>query len=143
MKLLKGLLWVCGIIFFISFPMMVVSWDVVAGLCKWFGLPALPADAMTVYAYRMLCALCGFVGLYFMVLAMDPSCCMKLVRLTGWGMMFVGIVAIVTGIMVNMQPPWYIADGGFGVLIGLLITVLHRQVLASEQAKKAGGPKTN
>ena len=111
MKLLKILLWVCGVIFFVSFPMMAISWEMVEGLFRWFGLPPLPADAMTVYAYRVACAFCGFTGIYFMILATDPLRYLKLVRLTGWGLMFVGLVAIVTGIMVNMKPPWYIADG--------------------------------
>lgn len=143
MKLLKTLLWVCGIIFFISFPMMTVPWNVVENLCKWFGLPAMPADAMTVYAYRMICVLCGFIGIYFIVLATDPIRYRKLVCLTGWGLMFVGLVAIITGIMVDMKPPWYIADGGFGVLTGLLITVLYRQVLVAEKAQKAGETNVN
>ncbi len=141
MNLLKGLLWICGIIFFVAFPMMVVSWDVVSGICKWFGLPLLPADAMTVYAYRVTCALCGVISLYFMIMASDPLRYLKLVRLTGWGMIFVGLVAIGAGIFVNMKPPWYIAEGGFGVLIGLLILVLHRQVLMAGQAPKTSDSK--
>lgn len=133
MKLLKTLLWLCGLLFFSAFPLMVVSWGVVEGFCRWLGLPVLPADTLTVYFYRISCAFCGVTSIYFFIMASDPLRYLKFVLLAGWGMIFIGLVALVSGIMVEMRPPWYIADGGFAVLIGLLIIVLARQILPPAQ----------
>lgn len=132
MRLLKGLLWFCGLMLLITFPMALVSWSVVEKFYEWFGLAPLAPDALNVYFYRVTCASCGMVGIYFIIIALDPVRYLPLIRLTGWGMIFLGLVALVTGITVNMKPPWYIADGGICTLLGLLITVL------CPKGKKAG-----
>ena len=132
MKLLKALLWLCGLLCLLAFPMMVLPWKTVAKGLEWLGFQNIVVGGLTVYAYRVSCACGGLFGIFLIMLALNPVRYRPLIKLAGLGFIFVGLLALATGIWVNMQPPWYIADGGFSVLFGLLVTVLCGQVKTEE-----------
>ncbi|MBI4834999.1 MAG: hypothetical protein HY811_09320 [Planctomycetes bacterium] len=108
--------------------MIVTPWNTVAKMLAWFGFHNIVVGGLTVYVYRIMCAGIGLFGIFLIMLALNLTRYKPMVKLAGLGFIFVGLIAIATGFWVKMAPPWYIADGGFSVLFGLLITVLGGQL---------------
>ena len=84
------------------------------------------ASPLRVYAMGAACATWAFVGVFFLLVARDPTTYAPFLNLAIAGLLFVGLVCLITGAAVSMQPPWYLTDVAFCWVIGLLL-LLWRQ----------------
>ncbi len=120
---LKIVLWIAGVGWGSSIFMVVAPWSCYETCANMFGFGALPTGPAVVYGVRVMSAVSAFVGAYFLVLARNPRAYAPFLKLSIGGLMFVGLVCLVTGLALNMRPPWYLGDVFFCWIIGLLLLV--------------------
>ncbi len=144
MKGLRGLkfvLWVVGLCFLAAFSLMWMPWARLTATLtfagKYVGVSALPGTPEVIYLFRIICGLVALVGLFFLLLALDPLPYGRMVTLGGWGLMFMGAACILAGIASNV--PWqnYVLAGVFCLTLGMLIIVPY-----SVARKAAAGQET-
>ena len=132
---LKIVLWIAAVGCGISILGVVVPWSWLAGCMAMYGLGAVPATPLFVYLMRTGCATYGLIGLYFLVLAGNPRAYAPFLKLSIGGLMFVGLVCLVTGLALNMRPPWYLGDVLFCWIIGLLLLVWYPKAQVPSESR--------
>jgi len=132
---LRVVLWIAGVGCGIAIFGVVVPWDWLSSWSAAYGLEEMSADPLWVYGMRAACATWAFVGVFFLLVARDPTAYAPFLNLAIGGLLFVGLVCLITGAAVSMQPPWYLTDVAFCWVVGLLL-LLWRQprAVASEEA---------
>lgn len=122
-KRLRVVLWIAGVGWGSSIFMVVAPWSCYETCADMLGFGALPTGPAVVYGVRVMSAVSAFVGAYFLVLATNPRAYIPFLKLGIGGLMFMGLVALVTGPMSNVPPLWYLGDGLSCWIIGLLLLV--------------------
>jgi hypothetical protein len=128
MKFLKVVLWICGIGFMLSFIVMILPWSAIESLYGFFGEGALPGTPVSGYVIRVMCAIVGLIGIYFLMLARDPVRYRPLLFFTSLGLIACGLLCFFIGLIVGISPLFYIGDGLFGIISGLIIAGVTAQV---------------
>ncbi len=118
---LKIVLWLAGVGCGLAIFGVVVPWHWLTSWMAAFGDNDMSASPMRVYEMRAACATWSFVGLSFLLVARDPDTYRPFLNLGIGGLLAVGLVCLVTGVAVGMQPPWYLTDVAFCWVIGLLL----------------------
>jgi hypothetical protein len=109
--------------------------EVQHGKCLGKGTARLSASPLRVYGMRAACATWAFVGVFFLLVARDPTTYAPFLNLAIAGLLFVGLVCLITGVAVSMRPPWYLTDVAFCWVIGLLLLRWRQpRSVASEEA---------
>jgi len=124
MKALKVLLWLCGIGFMTAFIFAVLPWEMIGKVYLLFGEEPLPGTAPVMYLVRVTNVLSGLIGVYFILIALDPPRYRLLIYYSAIGFMMCGVFCFVVGLSVGVPPQFYLGDGLFGVVIGLLLAIL-------------------
>ncbi len=90
--------------------------------------------------YCLRLASLGFVlvGVFFLVLASDPLRFRAMLVLAVSGLFLLGIAALLSGWLVELRPPWYLADAALSLLGGILILALWPQERARASGEEAG-----
>ena len=91
---LRIVLWVAGVGCGISFLGVFVPWSWLEGWMTAWGVAAVPAAPVFVYCLRVGCATWGFAGLYFLILATNPTAYAPFLNLAIAGAMVLGLVAL-------------------------------------------------
>jgi hypothetical protein len=105
---LKVVLWIAGLGCGIAILGVVLPWSWLSSWAAAYGLEEVSPTPLRVYATRAASATWAFVGLFFLLVARDP-------------LAYAPFLNLVTGVAVNMQPPWYLTDVAFCWVIGLLL----------------------
>ncbi|MFC1739086.1 hypothetical protein ACFL1G_08570 [Planctomycetota bacterium] len=134
MRALKVCLWIAGILCLLSaFGMFlpISAWESIA---KYFGIESLhlPDSPLVEYAVRVMSATYAGVGVFFVILALDPMKYGVMIPFTGLAAMCLGVVCGITGLVVSMPVLWFLGDFVSCTVLGVLILVFWRQ------AKMAG-----
>ena len=123
-KKLRVVLWIIGVGCGVSILGVVVPWSWFEGWMAIWGFDVAPRPPiLLVYGGRVGSAILALVGVYFLVLARDPAAHAPFLKLGIGGLMFYGLVCLVTGLTLNMRPPWYLVDTLFSWVIGLLLLI--------------------
>ena len=127
MRALKICLWVAGIaclasVFGMFLP--ISAWEPIA---KFFGIETLPDSPEFVYAARLMSATYVAVGVFFVILALDPLKYGVMVPFSGIGAIFVGVVCAIAGLVAAMPTLWFLGDSLSCLVFGVLILVFWRQ----------------
>ena len=127
MRALKICLWIAGVgcllsVFGMFLP--VSAWESIA---KLFGIESLPNSPLFVYAARLMSATYGTVGVFFVIMALDPVKYGVMVPFSGIAAVFVGAVCAIAGLTVAMPTLWFLGDSLSCVVLGVLILVFWRQ----------------
>ena len=133
MRALKICLWISGIGCLLSvFGMFLpVSWF--ESIAKFFGIESLPDSPQFMYAVRLMSATYAAVGVFFIILALDPGKYGVMVPFSGVGAVFVGVVCAIAGLLAEMPLWWFMGDSLSCLVLGVLILVFW------QQAKKTAG----
>jgi hypothetical protein len=137
---LKSCLWIAGIVCLVSVCVMfflpISAWESIA---KVFGVESLPDTPMFVYVARLTSAMWTMIGVFFIILAMNPEKYDVMIPFSGLAMVFLGMVCWVTGLVMGMPSRLVLADSLSSIVLGTLIfafwkknkKVEHRQSIHS------------
>ena len=133
MKGLKIILWICAISCLLGFACVVLPWPVITTFYHWTGIQPPTAEPTTVFLVRLFLATFGIMGIFFVLLALNPLNYGAMLLLVGYGLICFGIFSLVGGIRYGL-PVWYFSqDSIFCTVVGVLLLIFR---------KKAIGPST-
>lgn len=123
MRALKICLWIAGVgcllsIFGIFLP--ISAWESIA---KFIGAQplGLTDSPLVEYAIRLMSATYVGVGVFFVILALDPMKYGVMVPFAGMAAVLLGVVCAIIGLMVAMPVPWFLGDSIPCIVLGILI----------------------
>jgi len=127
MRALKICLWIAGVGCLLSVFGMFLPMPVFESIAKFFGIESLPDSPLLVYAVRLMSATYAAVGVFFIILALDPMKYGVMVSFSGLGAVFVGVVCAIAGLLTAM-PLWgFLGDSLSCLVLGVLILVFWQQ----------------
>ncbi|MCK4913689.1 MAG: hypothetical protein KAS69_03710 [Planctomycetes bacterium] len=132
MKALKICLWLTGIVCLLSVIGVIAPLKHIQWFMGLFGIESLPDSPLFLYMLRLICATWAGIGIFFIILALNPLSYGVLVPLSALFLILVGAVCGVTGFITKMPFKWYASDLLSCVILGLLILIFY------PQAKKNG-----
>ena len=123
MRALKICLWIAGVGCLLSVFGMFLPMSVFESIAKFFGIELLPDSPLLVYAVRLMSATYAAVGVFFIILALDPMKYGVMVPFSGLGAVFVGVVCAIAGLSTAMPLWWFLGDSLSCLVLGVLILV--------------------
>ncbi len=123
MRALKICLWIAGILCLLSVFGMFLPISALQSIAKIFGVESLPDSPVFVYAARLMSATYVGVGVFFVILALDPTKYGVLVLFSGIASVLLGIVCAIVGLVAAMPSLWFLGDSLSCVVLGVLILV--------------------
>jgi len=127
MRALKICLWIAGVGCLLSVFGMFLPMSVFESIAKFFGIESLPDSPLLVYAVRLMSATYAAVGVFFVILALDPMKYGVMVPFSGLGAVFVGVVCAIAGLLSEMPLWWFLGDSLSCLVLGVLVLVFWRQ----------------
>ena len=127
MRALKICLWIAGVGCLLSVFGMFLPMSVFESIAKFFGIELLPDSPLLVYAVRLMSATYAAVGVFFIILALDPMKYGVMVPFSGVGAVFVGVVCAIAGLSTAMPLWWFLGDSLSCLVLGVLILVFWQQ----------------
>ena len=128
MKSLKITLAVCGVLCLSGFLFAVTPWMCIEAMMQWVDLQP-PNTALSVYVTRIALAICGFIGVFFIMLARNPLKYGGMVPLAAYGLLAYALLCLAGGIRYRLPVGAFVGDVVFGCLAGLLILTFHKQAI--------------
>ena len=138
MRALKTCLWIAGVLCLLSVFGMFLPLSVWESIAKYFGVESfhLPDSPLVEYAIRLMSATYVAVGVYLVILALNPMKHGIIVPFTGLAAVSLGVVCLITGLVVGMPVLWFLGDSIPCVVLGVLIFVFwQRGKQTSRQAQ--------
>jgi len=126
MRSLKICLWIAGIGCLLSVFGMFLPVSAWGSIAKFFGIESLPDSPLIMYAIRTVAATYIGVGVFFIILALEPMKYGVLVPFSGLAAVCIGVVCAITGLTVGMPVLWFLGDSLSCVVLGVLIVVFWR-----------------
>ena len=127
MRALKICLWIAGVGCLLSVFGMFLPMPVFESIAKFFGIELLPDSPLFMYAFRLMSATYAAVGVFFIILALQPMKYGVMVPFSGLGAVFVGVVCGIAGLLTAM-PLWgFLGDSLSCLVLGVLILVFWQQ----------------
>jgi len=123
MRALKICLWIAGVGCLLSVFGIFLPMPVFESIAKFFGIELLPDSPLLVYAVRLMSATYAAVGVFFIILALDPMKYGVMVPFSGLGAVFVGVVCAIAGLLTAMPLWWFLGDSLSCLVLGVLILV--------------------
>jgi len=123
MRALKICLWIAGVGCLLSVFGMFLPMSVFESIAKFFGIESLPDSPLLVYAVRLMSGTYAAVGVFFIILALDPMKYGVMVPFSGLGAVFVSVVCAIAGLLAAMPLWWFLGDSLSCLVLGVLILV--------------------
>lgn len=131
---LKTCLWIVGVGCLLAVFGLFLPLSVIESLAKVFGDQAFPPDSpVFAYALRGLSATYVAVGVFYVILALNPMKYGLLVPFSGAAGIFVGLACAVCGPLTEVPPLWFLGDFLFCTVFGILILAFWRRALTAER----------
>jgi len=127
MRALKICLWIAGVGCLLSVFGVFLPMSVFESIAKFFGIELLPDSPLLVYAVRLMSATYAVVGVFFIILALQPMKYGIMVPFSGVGAVFVGVVCAIAGLLTAMPLWWFLGDSLSCLVLGVLILVFWQQ----------------
>ncbi len=127
MRALKICLWIAGFACLLSVFGMFLPVSAWESITKFFGIESLPDSPQFMYAVRLMSGTYAAVGVFFIILALDPMKYGVMVPFSGLGAVFVGVVCAIAGPLAEMPLWWFIGDSLSCLVLGVLILVFWQQ----------------
>jgi hypothetical protein len=121
MTSLKVVLWIAAIGCLTAVPFIFSPWSTVESIACYFGINSLPNAPIAVYFFKVAFGVFGLIGVFFIVLALNPSKYGSMLYLAAFGLILFGILALVLGFSIGLQPIIYLGDGLSGLVLGIAI----------------------
>jgi hypothetical protein len=127
MRGLKICLWITGILCLLAVFGMFLPISVFESIAKFFGIESLPDSPLIMYAIRTVSATFIGIGVFFIILAMNPMKYGVMVPFSCMVAVLIGVVCVITGPAVGMPAPWFLGDFLSCAVPGVLILAFWRQ----------------
>ena len=127
MRALKICLWIAAVGCLLSVFGIFLPISVFEHIARFFGIESLPDSPLLVYAGRLMSATYAAVGVFFVILALDPMKYGVMVPFSGVGAVFVGVVCAIAGLLAEMPLWWFMGDSLSCLVLGVLILVFWQQ----------------
>jgi hypothetical protein len=95
---------------------------------KFFGIESLSGPPLAIYAIRIVSATYVGIGVFFIILALNPMKYGVLVPFSGIVSIFLGMICGITGSAVGMPAQWFLCDTSSCLALGVLILVFWQRV---------------
>ena len=126
MRGLKICLWIAGVGSLLTVFGMFLPISTLGSIVKAFGGEAIPDLPQCAYAIRVVSAAFVGVGIFYVILALNPMNYGVMVPFSGLFTTIMGIICLITGIAVGMPILWFLSDSLFCLVLGILILVFWR-----------------
>ncbi len=127
MRALKICLWIAGVGCLLSVFGMFLPMSRFESIVKFFGIESLPESPQVMYAVRLMSATYAAVGVFFIILTLDPVKYGVMVPFSGLGAVFIGVVCAIAGLLAAMPILWFLGDSLSCLVLGVLILVFWQQ----------------
>lgn len=121
MRGLRICLWISGVFCLLSILGVILPVSAFEAIVRPLGDIAIPTGPVFLYLLRVVCATFALIGIYFIMLAMDPMRYGVLVPFSGLAGVLIGVICLVAGASTGMPMLWYMGDGLPCVILGVLI----------------------
>ena len=137
MRALKICLWVTGILCLLAVVALFIPLSTYEFLANFLGVETLPDSPLLGYAIRTIAATFMGIGVFFVILALDPMKYGVLVPYSGMAAVFIGVVCLVSGPIARIPTLWYLGDALSCLVLGVLILVFWRRARQAAPAAAA------
>ena len=128
MRALKICLWLTGILCLLSAVGVFLPLSIWEPIANAFGVQLeLPDSPAIEYMVRLMLATYAGVGVFFIILALNPLKYGVMVPFSGVAAVVLGVVCGITGLAVAMPPLWFLGDSLSCLVLGVLILVFWRK----------------
>jgi len=131
MRGLKICLWIAGVLCLLSVIGMFLPCPALCAIARAFGIEPTSDSPLLEYGVRTTLATYVAVGVYLVILAMNPMKYGVLVPFTGVASLFLGLVCAAAGVVAEMPALWFLGDSLSCLILGVLILVFWRKAKAS------------
>jgi hypothetical protein len=123
MKGLKVVLWIVAVIFLLNFLRAILPWSIVSTCAGWI----LPFDisgfqGLAKFIVRILSAGMGMIGVFYLLLALNPEKYGAMLPLSGYMLLVTGFFALVWGLYYSFPDwMWIVGVLFLGIFGGLIL----------------------
>ena len=130
MRALKIFLWLAGIACLLSGYGVFMSMSALEAMANFFGTESLdfPDSPLFVYIVSLCSAMAVAMGVYLIILALNPVKYPALIPFTGLASMFIGVVCGIAGTLTEMPTLWFMGDSLGCLVFGILVLAFWQQV---------------
>ena len=127
MRALKICLWVAGIVCVLSIFGMVLPVSSLKSISKLYGIESFADSPQFIYAIRVGLGTYAAVGLFFVILALDPLKYGMMVPFSALAAVFIGVLCAIAGLLTKVAFWWFMGDFVSCLVFGILILVFWKQ----------------
>lgn len=121
MRGLKICLWITGILCLLAVVGLFLPLSACESVSGFFGIETIPDSPLIMYAIRTAAATFVGIGVFFIILALNPMKYGVMVSFSGLCSIFVGLVCGISGQIIGMPVIWYLSDTLSCLVLGVLI----------------------
>ena len=133
MRGLKICLWITGIACLLAVVGLFLPLSACESIAGFFGIETLPDSPLVMYATRTVSAMSIGIGVFFVILALNPMKYGVMVPFSGLAAVFTGVVCFITGLAVGMPAVWFLGDTLSCLVLGVLILVFWQKTKKLQQ----------
>jgi len=123
MRGLKICLWITGILCLLAVVGLFLPVSACESIAGFFGIETLPDSPLIMYGIRTMSATFAGIGVFFIILALNPMKYGVIVPFSGLTVVFIGVVCFITGLAVGMPVLWFLGDSLSCLVLGALILI--------------------
>lgn len=123
MRALKICLWIAGIGCLLAGIASLLPIGVLESMMKPFSEESFPSSAVFFYLLRLVLATYLGIGLFYIILALDPMKYGVMIPFSGIIAVFIGIVCAVAGLVYEMPVLLFLGDAIPSIVLGFLIFI--------------------
>jgi len=123
MRGLKICLWITGILCLLVVVALFFPLQVFEYFANLLGVEMLSDSPLFEYAIRTIAATFMGIGVFFIILALNPVKYGVLVPFSGMAAVFIGMVCLISGPIAGIPTLWYLGDALSCLVLGILILV--------------------
>ena len=127
MRALKICLWIAGIVCLLSLFAMLLPVSSLESIGKLYGIESFADSPQFIYAIRVGLGTYAAVGLFFVILALDPLKYGVMVPFSALAAVFIGVLCAIAGVLTKVAFWWFMGDFLSCLVFGILILVFWRQ----------------
>jgi len=136
-RILRVLLGAAAFGWGVGFLGIVLPWSVVKPALLSMGAAEIPDDAMLVYWSRMTACTFGFVGVFFLMLALRPHGHRRMLIFAGVMMVCLGAILLVDGLRLKLRAFPFWGDVSFCLVVGAGILYLQQFTRSRPETDRA------
>ena len=127
MRALKICLWIAGIVCLLSLFAMLLPVSSLESIGKLYGIESFADSPQFIYAIRVGLSTYVAVGVFLVILALDPLKYGMMVPFSAIGAVFIGVVCAIAGLLTKVAFWWFMGDFLSCLVWGILTLIFWQQ----------------